>query len=356
MAGETKIEWADRTWNPIVGCSILSPGCKICYAMRMAARLAAMSVAHETANAGDPGPLAHYRDTTQPSRAGAEWTGKIGIAPQSTFLAPLRWTRPRRIFVNSMSDLFHDDVPDDIIDLVFAIMTLAPQHTFKVLTKRSRRMRDYMRTEHRKRMIAEKVMQVSNMLAREAGSFKARVKLDHFSACFAGNAPPPNVWLGVSTEDQTRYDERKPDLDETPAAVRFISAEPLLGPIDGGPGIASLDWVIVGGESGKGARPMLPDWARDLRDECAAAGVPFHFKQYGEWAPGEVGVRGGTLDTATYFADAWQYGRQTERVSMETHTEDEPDVYRVGKKAAGRLLDGVLHDDEPAAAPARIAA
>jgi protein gp37 len=299
MGDNTGIEWTDATWNPIVGCSIVSPGCTNCYAMRWA--YARLDRPHNQ--------FPHYRGTTQGSKAGGVWTGKLALAPDHIIQAPLKWKKPRRVFVNSMGDLFHEDCPDEWIDHVFIVMASTPQHTFQVLTKRAERMRRYITELREKRSIIP----------------------DAFPW------PLPNVWLGVSAEDQRRADERIPLLLDTPAAVRFISAEPLLGPIDvthidsgrpfhvnalvgyfdhtnGRDHQTRLDWVIAGGESGPNARPMHPDWARGLRDQCAAAGVPFFFKQWGELAPNGSG-----------------------RYSM----------IKVGKKAAGRLLDGREHNDMP---------
>lgn len=286
----TKIEWTDATWNPIAGCSVISPGCTNCYAMRMAARIEAM------------GSAPHYNGLTMKTKAGAVWTGKIAVAPESILLQPLRWKKPRRIFVNSMSDLFHENVPDTAIDEVFRVMATAERHTFQVLTKRSARMRDYM----------------------SRAAWLTRYGRQDWMG--PRPLPLPNVWLGVSTEDQSRANERIPDLLATPAAVRFISAEPLLGPLDVrrisiGNGIeidaltgyhsfsllnaiglgerprastiaripilpaptGRLNWIIAGGESGPHARPMHPDWIRSLCAQCLAVGVPFFFKQWGEW-------------------------------------------------------------------------
>lgn len=299
----SKIEWTERTWNPIVGCSIVSPGCTNCYAMRMAARLEAIG-------------LLHYRGLTQPSKAGPVWSGNMALASESTLLEPMRRKKPTTWFVNSMGDLFHESVTDDWIDRVFAVMAMSPQHTFQVLTKRSSRMLDYCNDKTTPHRVA-KVM-------------------DAFSGEHTIPWPLPNCWKGVSAERQLEADDRIPDLLATPAAVRFVSAEPLLGPIDftsmvvdrdtridvlqsytasqtATPGIwdhapndgPRLDWVIVGGESGPGARPMQPEWARSIRDQCTAAGVPFFFKQWGEFHPFPAGG-----------------------------------VERVGKRAAGRLLDG----------------
>ena len=361
----TRIEWTQKTWNPIVGCSIVSPGCTNCYAMKMAARLEAMCVASGAAYEADHGRfksgssgLLHYRGLTQPSKAGSVWTGKVTLAPESIIRAPLSRRQPTMYFVNSMSDLFHEDVPDEWIDRVFAIMAMCPQHTFQVLTKRSERMRVYMNT-----------WTVSDIFKRQ------RLIIQHKSAgALTWKWPLPNVWLGVSTERQQEADERVPDLLATPAAVRFVSAEPLLGPVDferilfvreiyesgahhyvdvlrGGfwsPKEHSfrssqdgepknhftnhsdikdqlLNWVIVGGESGHGARPMHPDWARAIRDQCQAANVPFFFKQWGEFVSvSEVAGPG------AHFS-----------------FEDGATVRRTGKKLAGRLLDGVEHNHMP---------
>jgi protein gp37 len=228
----------------------------------------------------------------------------LSLAPEHILTAPLRWKKPRTIFVNSMGDLFH--CPHEWIDQVFAVMALAPQHTFQVLTKRAERMRGYM-NHPRRRFIVEKTARI---LHNQGGTLPQHA-IAYFTSC---PAPLPHVWLGVSVEDQKRADERIPDLLHTPAAVRFISAEPLLGSIDLQGAVPALDWVIVGGESGPGARPMHPDWARSIRDQCGAAGVPFFFKQWGEHAPNGSG-----------------------RYSM----------IKVGKRRAGRILDGREHNAMP---------
>ena len=280
MTGSTKIEWTECTWNPIVGCSVVSPGCTNCYAMRTAARLAN--------NPATP----QYRGTVQPSRAGPVWTGKVALA-ETALMAPLKRREPTTYFVNSMGDLFHDNVPDEWIDRVFAVMALRPQHTFQVLTKRAERMREY----------------VTRLYSKDGflGNAVTNLRLTVFPYMMTAEdvrekSPFPNVWLGVSAEDQTRANDRIPHLLKTPAAVRFVSCEPLLGPVnlDCLTGRATIgdfadqelhqghwldpgvDWVIVGGESGPKARPMHLDWARSLRDQCAAAAVPFFFKQWGE--------------------------------------------------------------------------
>ena len=326
MADKSPIEWTDATWNPIVGCDIVSPGCTNCYAMDMAARIEAMSAGL--------GRHTHYEGTTRRVKGKAVWTGRLALAPERIRSEPLRWKRPRMVFVNSMGDLFHEHVPDEWIDQVFAIMALCPQHTFQVLTKRSARMREY----------------VSSLPERRA-----------MLACNSGldwvEWPLSNVWLGVSAERQKEADERIPDLLATPAAIRFVSAEPLLGPIDftdipwsadrprypetddisdGRSALhfvegTRLDWIIVGGESGRDARPMHPDWARAIRDQCEAAGVPFFFKQWGEWMPRRDAHEAGIVPVEVRFP----WGRC------------QPDMAHVGKTRAGRRLDGVEHSAMP---------
>ncbi|ORE90955.1 phage Gp37/Gp68 family protein [Aurantimonas sp. 22II-16-19i] len=350
MADGTRIEWTDATWNPITGCAVVSPGCTNCYAMK----LAGTRLQHHPSRAG----------LTRPSKAGPVWTGEIRF--NADWLdQPLRWRRPRMIFVCAHGDLFAEGVTDAMLDQIFAVMALCPQHVFQVLTKRPERMRDYLRIR------AGDFMLHWPDAARQAGA----TLLDCRSVkelVF----PLPNVWLGVSVEDKTRADERIPILLDTPAAIRWVSAEPLLGILSlneiklksgalidslssrrDGPYVASpstLNWIIVGGESGNGARPMHPDWARSLRDQCAAAGVPFLFKQWGEWAPGENCNRRQTHteDVATFYSEdwsnpGWHYGRIGVSASEEMHRDDEPDLWRVGKHAAGRHLDGVTHDAFP---------
>lgn len=211
---KSAIEWTERTWNPVTGCTKVSPGCKNCYAERMAKRLRGM---------GHP----NYVN-------GFELTMHEGVID-----APLGWRKPQVIFVNSMSDLFHRDVPLGFLRRVFDVMKRATQHRFQVLTKRAER------------------------LARLADELEW----------------PPNVWMGVSVESE-RYVDRIDELRRTPAAVKFLSLEPLLGPLPD-LDLQGIDWVIVGGESGPRARPMDPTWGRDLRDQCVAAGVAFFFKQWG---------------------------------------------------------------------------
>jgi protein gp37 len=552
---KSAIEWTEQTWNPIVGCSIVSPGCTNCYAMKMAARIEAM------------GNQPRYAGTTRKMNGNAIWTGKLAQAPESALTAPLRRKKPTIYFVNSMSDLFHEDCPDEWIDRIFAVMALCPQHTFQVLTKRAGRMRDYVAdpsTPARVAMAAD-IIDVAQAIAKmgpeeirpiaafpgyfisdrgrvfsSSGSARCMFcgepvngaahkmycsKKCRQNACFYrrtgrpiemeraltemdvdGGAPfwhlrvilyrdgeqfrdsvhrlvlttfdrPPidgeqgchrngnplnnalpnlrwgtqsanwqdrkrhgrhraysklaqqqvdeirhrhdagesgeslarefdisatqirniasgrqwavpqpigwpleNCWKGVSCERQQEADERIPLLLQTPAAIRFISAEPLLGPIDlrwiaepdddadgvidalsgynwiDGNGFgepykpsrpghqdrkmtrlivrdrpSKLDWVIVGGESGPNARPMHPDWPRELRDQCLEAAVPFFFKQFGEYKPiSDIPV--GQIPNHTFII---KYGDGSESVC------------RVGKKAAGRSLDGVEYNEMP---------
>jgi protein gp37 len=284
---KTSIEWTQRVWNPIAGCSVVSPGCTNCYAMRMAARIERMGVTRK------------YDGLTRPTKAGPVWTGQVRL-DETTLREPLSWRKPCRVFVNSMSDLFHGNVADETIDKVFAVMALCPQHTFQVLTKRADRMRDYMQQADRRHP----------GYREQAIGIDVRFAYRPISQCVW---PLPNVWIGVSVEDQVRADERIPLLLDTPAAVRWVSAEPLLGPLDlyngdpdprlGGhratatylgrwkqpddglksPERQGVDWIVAGGESGPNARPCHPDWIRSLRDQCAAADVPFFYKQRGAW-------------------------------------------------------------------------
>lgn len=295
------IVWTDETWNPLRGCSRVSAGCMNCYAETMASRFC---------GAGQP-----YEGTI--NHETRRWSGAIKLVPEH-LQDPLRWKRPRRVFVNSMSDLFHESVPDEFIDHVFAVMTLAPQHTFQVLTKRPARMLEYLSKYPCWRWL-------------DAGKKIKPPQLGMGGIVSTVRGVLPNVWLGVSVENQEAADERIPLLLQTPAAVRWVSMEPLLGPVNlieamgmREPGSrfngwAELDWVVVGGESGKNVRPMHPDWVRNLRDQCKFAGVPFMFKQWGEWRP-EPKRPGET---------SWW--------AME----------RVGKRVAGRLLDGVQYDEYP---------
>jgi protein gp37 len=339
MSDGTHIEWADATWNVVNGCSVLSPGCTNCYAMKQAHRVDCR------------------RGLTRKTNGGMVWTGEVRF-DEKHLLDPLRWRRPRKIFVCAHGDLFHEKVPDEWIDRVFAVMAQAQQHTFQVLTKRPERMRAY--------ISAFRPSPPSDGFVTRGGVPHNRSPKG--APIFSpARWPLPNVWLGTSVEDQTRADERIPVLLDTPAAIRWLSCEPLLGPVDlsewffcptsldqqpmmdpttgvyeccakcdytGIAGFSDLpivDWVVAGGESGPNARPMHPAWARSLRDQCAAAVVPFLFKQWGNFRPctaAELKQACGATLVGDRVTGAYMLG--------------------IGKGKGGRLLDGVQHDGYPA--------
>lgn len=284
MGDKSKIEWTDATWNPVAGCSKVSPGCDNCYAIRTADWIQGM---------GGKGAEAYIGTTN----GEGDWSGTINLL-DGRLDKPLRWSKPRLIFVNSMSDLFHPDVPVDFIRKVWAVMgdPKADRHTFQILTKRPQRM----------------------------------------SRILGGEVPLENVWLGTSIETN-EYAFRADHLRDTPAHVRWLSLEPLLGPLPG-LDLTGIDWVVVGGESGPGARPMHPDWVRDIRDRCVAAGVPFHFKQRGRWTwdePTNPKYQRGTktINAAGEFIDGHEVG--------DSH------VWEWNKEQTGRDLDGRTWDEWP---------
>ena len=288
----TSIEWTDKVWNPVTGCTKVSAGCKNCYAGSVANRFFAKEYPPN-----ENGSLRVFTDVR---------------CHEDRLEAPLHWRKPSRIFVNSMSDLFHKDVPDEFIDRVFAVTALCPQHTFQILTKRPERMREYMQSRSKSAEFWKKAAPFGWTLADFQG-----IKMIPF--------PLPNVWLGVSVEDQKAADERIPILLQTPAAVRFISAEPLLGPVslrwkdsvpfgiehprhlhpkddaarrvitDQYDGLRELDWVICGGESGPGARPCDIRWIRSVVEQCKASSVPCFVKQLGANAIDELGKMRGAM-------------------------------------------------------------
>jgi protein gp37 len=373
MADRSAIEWTDASWNCIrarnkktgkVGwhCEHATTGCINCYAEGFNKRL----------GTGLPFKPGHRDDIEI-------------FLDEEMLLQPLRWKKPRMIFVCSMTDLFADFVPDEWIDKMFAVMALCPQHTFPVLTKRARRMRDYFAPtgcvncgdgqleggccDEPYVLRGDKDSEAFRDALIEGAAQALYAKLhpgEDPSLWLAVHAPLPNVWLGVSAERQPEADERIPELLATPAAIRFISAEPLLGPIDllripgGGAfkmatstiGAATntgwhqvgLHWVIAGGESGPAARPMHPEWARSLRDSCAAAGVPFFFKQWGEWAPDDFSNHSGRAawlsPDGTLLDDVLEIDKSDCKKPCYL-------IFRYGKKAAGRFLDGVEHNRFP---------
>lgn len=289
MAAKSGIEWTESTWNPLVGCTKVSPGCDHCYAENLVNRFTGTSAAFPTDFA------------------------TVNIRSEKFLRQPLQWREPRRIFVNSLSDLFHDDVPDQFIAKVFAVMGVAQRHTFQLLTKRHARMRSLLSNPRFGDLYAWELGILVGTLLREK-----KLKITDETVAMRPDVwPLPNVWLGVSVEDQKWADIRIPALLDTPAAVRFLSMEPLLGLVAAD--LAQINWVIVGGESGPGARPMHPDWARQIRDDCVKAGVPFLFKQWGE------------------------YGQQGWKVDP-THSGE---MVHMGKKNAGRELDGRTWDEYP---------
>jgi protein gp37 len=234
MSQGSNIEWTDSTWNPVAGCTKVSAGCKNCYAERMARRLAAMARSAPERGA-NPGRTENYLSVIN---GRGRWNGRLFL-DYDALADPYRWQTPRMVFVNSMSDLFHERVPLEFIQRLFGVMNDCPQHTFQILTKRP-----------------------------------------HIAAEYSPALPwTPNVWLGTSVEDAT-VAERIDHLRRTAAHVKFLSLEPLLGPLPRLP-LTGVDWVIVGGESGPGARPMQAQWVRQIRNQCAARGVPFFFKQWG---------------------------------------------------------------------------
>lgn len=404
----TKIEWTERTWNPVTGCTKVSPGCDNCYAETIANRFAGSKA------------FPNGFDVT---------------LHEDRLTQPLRWRKPATVFVNSMSDLFHADIPDDFIVDVFAVMQATPQHTYQVLTKRPGRMRSLLNSPTFVRRVVWGALAITG------------------EADVAETIPGRNIWLGVSVEDQKWADVRIPALLGTPAAVRFLSCEPLLGPVDlsawvapitpmnpahapkawqdwawpawvpaavreqvegfwsedwgrgprawmrssheqGAPAFGAtvtlgngfgpnppqvtgrfvhawnnigrlvlpdgsfaytsfgrsaradarnIDWVIAGGESGPKARPMHPDWARSLRDQCQAAGVDFFFKQWGAWSPDPADVRRGDICLSE---DGDRYDVRPGYICAHNES-DGTWMRRVGKGAAGRLLDGRIHNDMP---------
>lgn len=280
---KSKIEWTDRTWNPVTGCTKVSQGCKNCYALRMYERF------------NGPGSF------------------KNVICHQSRLTMPLQWQKPSMVFVNSMSDLFHEDVPFVFIDAVFSVMSDVSRHTYQVLTKRPKRMLDFF--QWKKEMLGGITWQ-----------------------------PSDNVWIGVSVEDQKAADERIPLLLQVEASVLFLSCEPLLGPLDlskylkGNPCARTgnkVDWVIVGGESGHGARPMHPSWVRSIAYECLSTSTPFFFKQWGEY------VEGASASTPLH---QWHTVDYTGKIYLAEELlpkgKDIVLMSKVGKKKAGNLLDG----------------
>lgn len=295
---KTKIEWTEYSWNPVSGCTPISEGCQNCYAKRMANRLRGRC----GYPADEPFKVTLHKDRLE---------------------EPLRWKKPHRVFVCSMGDLFHEDVPRWMRFEVMDIILQAKQHTFLILTKRPANMKEFFEWYYSK-----------------AGRTIETIK---------------NLWLGVTAENQQRADERIPILLQIPAAVLFVSVEPMLGPIalnaicavvDGFAQrvktlLDGIDWVICGGETGPNARSMHPDWVRSLRDQCVEAGVPFFFKQWGEWLPDDQVKEPLIVKMGHPGAPKWAINKLVCNLSPGLH------AFKVGKKAAGRLLDGREWNEYP---------
>lgn len=291
MAKKSHINWTDGTWNIITGCIPISPGCANCYASQ----------------------LAGTRLKNHPSRIGLTkevngrhvWTGEVRFN-REWLNQPLRWKKPQKIFVCAHGDLFHENVSDEWLNDIFEVMAYAQQHTFQILTKRPDRMSVYL-------------SDLPMIL--------------------------PNVWIGVTVENQKTADERIPVLLDTPATKHYLSMEPLLESINisrwlrNQPGI---DWIIVGGESGPNARPMHPNWVRSLRNQCIDACVPFFFKQWGEWLPARKDKYGNVE-----FCDQNSIPHDGFLKCRVTSLDDKFTAFRFGKKVAGRQLDGKTWDEVP---------
>lgn len=329
---KTKIDWADMVWNPVTGCSKISEGCQNCYAERMSKRLQLMA----------------------PKKYSQGFSVKCH--PEA-LQEPLKIKKPQRIFVCSMGDLFHDDVPFEFIAQVYGIMSICKQHTFIVLTKRPQKALEFYQWCEKRQQELYKEPADQNIYLEYLPGEIVGPYTEKYGDESPDEIPLNNVWLGVTAENQTRADERIPILLQIPATVRFVSIEPMLSEIDlqylcfnGADGFGSLpdlDWVICGGETGPGARPMHPDWVRFLRDQCAAANVPLFFKQWGAWitvydrdkddpdwrnCPEDKGPN------KRYLNLAGGHGFHGERVVF---------VNRVETKAAGRMLDGKEHREFP---------
>lgn len=337
MSDGSTIEWLSwpgyrpATWNPVRGCSTVSEGCRRCYARAMAARFS------------KPGQWGH--GIAEMRGGEPRWAGVVELDEAKLGL-PLKWRSPRCIFVNSTSDLFHERLPDDAIDRVFAVMALCPQHRFIVLTKRAERMCGYFCDQRGDFSDTERRIEIASDAI--GGSIPV------------GALPLPNVVLGVSIEDQATADERIPHLIATPAACRMVSAEPLLGAwypestpgsVDGYNclyGDRHINWVVTGGESGPGARPAHPEWFMSIRDQCSAAGVAYFHKQNGcwesvydrdkddpDWRCCNTVMRD---NPGRWMNLAGGHGFHGDRVLR---------IVKASKKASGRLLDGREHNEFP---------
>lgn len=329
-----KIQWLNlpgykgESWNPVIGCLKKSEGCKNCYALRMAMRIAGMERKTGRIN---------YRAALMPGANNKqnEWNGLTFLADDKKVLQPLSWKTPRVIFVCSMGDLFHENTPFEWVDRVMAIAAVLPKHIFIVLTKRAERMAKYF-GQGKEKLVKRWEDAIYEMGIADKNEDPDAAACFLYNRCLSGAKvkdwgwPLSNMWVGVTAENQERANERLPYLLHVEASVKFVSVEPMLGPVDLSvwmysgfvepPFIDVINWVICGGESGHKARPLHPDWVRELRDQCRKAGVPFFFKQWGEWS--------------TDYPDGknLQYMGQTYQFNTT--------FYKIGKKAAGNVLDG----------------
>jgi protein gp37 len=324
MGDRSKIEWTDASWNPIRGCARVSEGCRNCYAERLAARFNGPGQPYEGLAVLKEIKHEPLKSTFEP-----RWTGAIRILDDKMNL-PFRWKSPRRIFVNSMSDLFYEPIPRSLIDNIFAVMALCERHSFQVLTKRVRRMCDYtnsMSTLTPSDSLVARVARRAEIRAKTAGEDVSSPYFD----MWLEDWPLKNIWLGASAENQETYDARRRDLENTNAAVIWWSLEPLLGPIrlNLSQSARLPNWIVVGGESGPGARAMHPDWVRRIRDDCVKHHIPFFFKQWGEWI---------AIDQVKTSFDASHIPRSYVGQLM---------VWRVGKHNTTRTLDGYDWSEYP---------
>lgn len=345
---KTKIEWTESTWNPVVGCSKVSAGCQNCYAERMVQRFPAMTGARKFGASPDSGDLDE----------GIGWDNRAHFLPHKLD-TPLHWRKPRKVFVCSMGDLFHESVTDEQIAAIFGVMTACPHHTFQILTKRPKRMVEWFNwiDGFGKAWLLCGVKMLDHIEPPN----------DDFGPQTKTPWPLPNVWIGVSVEDQETADERIPLLLQVPAAKSFLSIEPMIGPVTLNlatkcdkmcsehqeawcPGThgkcvcqQDIDWAICGAETGPGARPMHPSWPRMIRDQCKNANVPYFFKSWGEWAlcgpltSNRVDQLPLANNEIWLTIEGWD----------DLNGNDVHRMKRVGKKRSGRELDGVEHNAMP---------
>lgn len=346
MGDRSNIGWTDTTLNIASGCTRVSDGCLNCYIDRTA------PFRIEGRRFDGPG-------------IGA--TTGVALHPKR-LRAPLRWTRPRRIFINSLADLWHDEIPDELIARLWIVMAMAEQHRFQLLTKRPARMRALLTSPAWPQLLADALPWViENVDARMPAA-----RVDAAWAWLRARERPgdlveplPNVLIGVSVESQD-VTYRIRDLLRTPAALRWLSCEPLIGPLDLRPWLPQLDWLVIGGETGPAPRPMHPDWARGIRDQAVAAGVEVYFKQWGVWGPAPWALPREPGESDAAYRARSDAGAATHTVSIEGHLHEPPHrpwsiergtipaesthepIRRWGVKAAGRELDGHVWDDDPA--------